>query len=46
MFTVMLSITTICHILLLQYKLHLSDINSHVIIFMVQFGPQGMTLQL
>jgi len=46
MFTVMLSIRTICHILLLQYELHLLDINKHVIVFMVQFVPQGMTLQL
>jgi len=44
MFTVMLSIRTTCHILLLQYELHLQDINKYVIVFMVQFGPQGMTL--
>ena len=46
MFPVMLSIRTICHILLLQYELHLYDISKYVIIFMVQFGPQGMMLQL
>ncbi len=42
----MLSITTVYHILLLQYELQLQDINKYVIMYMVQFGPQGMTLQL
>jgi len=38
----MLSVRTICHILLLQYELHLQDINNYVNVFMVQFGPRDI----